>query len=138
VRNAPAGRTDPLGLVDINFIDPKEDAWLHEWFENYTAPDGSFTIAAHGNPVSIYFHHKAVPIEKLIKVIRPHPRWRAGMRIRLLACWSGNGLDAYAQRLADALHTTVEAPYGQLFIYRDRSEPEAAPPGFLPHVGGTQ
>lgn len=123
---------DPDGLVDINLFSKIKDAFLYKAAEAAPSPSKTFTVGAHGSPTRLV-DQKGNPVSprQLAEMIQKHPNYKPGMTVRLLSCSTGanpgSGKSSYAQKLADALGTRVEAPNTYVWYY-NTGETHVAPP----------
>ena len=125
---------DPEGLeVDINYFSIKEPQYWSAL--NYKEKSDWFSVAGHGNATGgIYengelrkfFKEKnkmfSVPVEELAARIKKHPRYKKGMNIELLGCFTGinvNPSQQYAQKLANILEVSVRGPDNTLWFHPD-------------------
>jgi hypothetical protein len=72
---------------------------------------GYFDVFMHGEPGRVFFQGKtAMNAERLAELVKAHPGWKEGMKIRLISCRTGAEAKGFAQQLASAMKTTVWAP----------------------------
>ena len=114
VKNNPVNRIDPTGLVDLNLFSAKEKD-IYSSAKAAPSPPNTFTVGAHGGPTTVVDKSgKAITPKQLAEMIRKHPDYKAGMTVRLMGCNTGvspgPGKLSYAQKLANALGSKVEAP----------------------------
>lgn len=119
--NAPTGRVDPSGLIDLNLfyggVGPKVgipnemQPWAEAEMARTSATD--FSVGAHGNPTVVADDRTGVRKRlspcALSSIITASSQWTAQIQtVTLLACNTGKA--DYAQRLARCLGKTVLAP----------------------------
>mgnify|MGYP003565061049 CR=1 FL=1 len=102
VQNNPVNFYDPLGLVDINYHDPKTDHYIAH--KHYTSPKGYFTVGGHGTPSLMEDNRtgKTVVLKPsdIVKAVLAHPNFK-GQDVKLMSCNTGKGEDSFAQLVAD-------------------------------------
>lgn len=105
------------------------DRRLVELFDKIESADDEITIGAHGNYWgNLVAFHVPISPKDMADRIRQHARWRPGMKVRLIACYTGADPNriapkyrkfiaysrAYAQELADEIGAIVIAPDGEV------------------------
>jgi len=76
---------------------------------------GYFDVFMHGEAHRVAFGNTFLSAEGLAELIKAHPGWNAGLKIRLVSCNTGSVGSTFAQRLATAMNTHVWAPNGFAF-----------------------
>lgn len=130
VDGSPLNSFDLFGLaVDLNLFKPGTPEWKDA--ENYPSDPYAFTVAGHGDPLSILDQRDggAHPLNanQLAKLIRSK-NYKPGEAVALLSCNTGTkpggrygNKPAFAQYLADQLNAPVVAPdnFGWFRSYTD-------------------
>ena len=86
--------------------------------------DGKYDVALHGTFDRAVFFEKPINASDLAKIIKSRPDYTIGTPVRLFSCNTGNienTGDCFAQELATALNTTVEAPQMEIYVEEDGS-----------------
>jgi hypothetical protein len=79
--------------------------------EQYTSPNGYFTVQGHGDSGHIYGPDgKEISPEALAERIKHDENYTPGQGVELISCETGKGENSFAQQLAKALGDTVYAP----------------------------
>lgn len=110
---------DDASAADLNRF-PGSEA-IRRYSANIPTKPGWYDVGMHGSPEKVFLEHAdgstlAVDHRVLADLIRRQPDYD-GSPIRLLSCSTGRDADGFAQRLADALGTDVEAPSDTLWIW---------------------
>jgi RHS repeat-associated protein len=104
VRNTPALLTDPLGLVDLNYV--PSDEGQKKVYDAYN-PDDEITVAAHGGPDDILDSNRnPIPLSTIATDIKGLKKFKKIKKIRLFICQAGvDGSDgtSHADKLAKLL-----------------------------------
>ena len=101
--------------ADINkMITPREKKIIDE----VPNKKGFFDFAAHGSANTIEYgsRDKVLSAREVANIIK-HDKAYNGEKVRLLSCSTGSTENGFAQQLANALGTEVEAPTDVLFVY---------------------
>ena len=103
--------------VKLDFIPVEERRnRANRGFPCVTAPSGAYGVEGHGSPDSVFCRTgEPMTAKELASWIVTDSRFRPGMTVYLLCCETGKGKHPFAQRLADALGTTVVAPTEKLW-----------------------
>lgn len=109
VKNNPISFVDPTGLVDLNYFAPYDQPNYDG--ANNTNNHGVFTIAGHGNHVTMVNKFRTpISANDVASDIKSHPNYKKGMGVKVYACNVGSTDDGFAQELANELGDTVHAP----------------------------
>lgn len=84
--------------------------------------EGKYDVALHGANTYAEFFGKPINASDLAEIIKHRPDYKPGTPIRLFSCNTGNienTGDCFAQELATALNTTVEAPQKKIYVRED-------------------
>jgi len=85
-----------------------------------TTPINGYTVAGHGNIDGVHdANHVLITAQTLAAMIKADPNYHQGQTVYLISCYTGQG--TYAQELANALGTPVEAPKTGMGIGSDGS-----------------
>lgn len=71
---------------------------------------GTYDIALHGSQKTVSFYGERIDADTLAKIVKARNDYDKKSAIRLLSCNTGKGEDCFAQRLANKLGVSVEAP----------------------------
>lgn len=74
------------------------------------AKQGFYDVAIHGSPKTTMFYGERISANTLAEIIKSRSDYDGKSSIRLLSCSTGQGENCFAQRLANELGVTVEAP----------------------------
>ncbi len=93
-----------------------EDETLAYSSVRFEPKENVFDVVIHGSYWKVYFNGSWLGPEELAELIWSHPGYRAGMKIRLLSCSTGEQSNGFAQRMANLMKVEVEAPEWRLSL----------------------
>jgi RHS repeat-associated protein len=116
VGNDPLSWVDPWGLANLNFFNTATDPELWNLANGWN-PSDSYSVAGHGleNPAYPSYNEISLPNgqglspEKLAQLILKDKKWKH-RPIVIRGCALGEGVNSFAQQLANLLNVDVSAP----------------------------
>jgi hypothetical protein len=99
------------------------DDTFGEYIAKAKPETGFYDVALHGSPIVTEFFGTKIDSHTLAEIIRKRKDYTGGA-VRLLSCNTGNeknGVDCFAQRLANELKTDVKAPNNIIWAHSDGS-----------------
>lgn len=70
---------------------------------------GKYTIDMHGDPAHVYFGNQQLEPSELAQMLKADPAYK-GEPVYLMSCDTGQGVEPFAQKLADEMGVDVTAP----------------------------
>jgi hypothetical protein len=75
----------------------------------------AFDLFIHGSPYHAFWGDRLLNVKEVADLIKSHPGYRQGMKVRLLSCETGLEENGFAKWLSDELNASVSAPTGLLW-----------------------
>jgi RHS repeat-associated protein len=108
VGDDPFKWVDPSGLSDINLFPRAQKQWGSA--QLYDPPE-VFSVAGHGNPQTMYDPNgNPLTPQDIANRVEANPNYMIGEPVSLLSCSTGQGVNSFAQQLANILGAPVTAP----------------------------
>lgn len=87
-------------------------------YAQYIQPkDGMYDVVIHGNKYFVEYFGKKIDPDTLCAMIVQRGDYQKGQSIRLISCNTGAVSDGVADYVANKLHTKVEAPTTEAYVY---------------------
>ena len=96
---------------------------LHAYSPKIAPLNGFFDVIVHGSPHGVVRAPRnpatSISHRELAKMVRSHPHYRSGTRVRLLSCSTGAERASFVHHLSNKLGVEVLAPTKTLWVYRN-------------------
>jgi RHS repeat-associated protein len=111
----PTSHVDPLGLACILIGDPRKDAYIRDFYNNFQNRPGQYVVAVHGASTGVAYQdaagnwHNYTP-QQLSDRISAAGNYTPGDPMFLNSCNTGRTPNGVAQQLSQGFGATVQAP----------------------------